>query len=61
MLWCLQSLAGLPKEMVVAAHGNFDSARCIETGEIVPVEEVKQAIFSKEEDGVPGWLKLSQK
>jgi NAD-dependent deacetylase sirtuin 2 len=34
----LENLAGLPKDMVVAAHGNFDSAKCIETGQPVPVD-----------------------
>eukprot|EP00285_Hemiselmis_virescens_P004816 CAMPEP_0173411998 /NCGR_PEP_ID=MMETSP1356-20130122/78488_1 /TAXON_ID=77927 ORGANISM="Hemiselmis virescens, Strain PCC157" /NCGR_SAMPLE_ID=MMETSP1356 /ASSEMBLY_ACC=CAM_ASM_000847 /LENGTH=328 /DNA_ID=CAMNT_0014373833 /DNA_START=189 /DNA_END=1171 /DNA_ORIENTATION=- len=52
----LETQAGLPKEKLVAAHGNFDSARCIETGEMVPIEEVKEAIFSDEEEG--GWKAL---
>jgi NAD-dependent SIR2 family protein deacetylase len=25
----LESQAGIPKEKIVAAHGNFDGARCI--------------------------------
>ena len=29
---------------IVAAHGNFDSAHCIETGEQVPMEELRAAI-----------------
>eukprot|EP00996_Jenningsia_fusiforme_P001278 NODE_2170_length_1272_cov_36.791496_g1697_i1.p1 GENE.NODE_2170_length_1272_cov_36.791496_g1697_i1~~NODE_2170_length_1272_cov_36.791496_g1697_i1.p1 ORF type:complete len:372 (-),score=78.89 NODE_2170_length_1272_cov_36.791496_g1697_i1:156-1184(-) len=38
----LETLAGLPKSKVVAAHGNFDSASCISTGESIPIEEVKE-------------------
>mmetsp|Transcript_126567 Transcript_126567/g.253038 ORF Transcript_126567/g.253038 Transcript_126567/m.253038 type:complete len:325 (+) Transcript_126567:100-1074(+) len=41
----LESLAGLPKEMIVAAHGNFDGATCHGTGRAVPPEEVKQAVM----------------
>jgi NAD-dependent deacetylase sirtuin 2 len=52
----LESQAGLPKEMCVAAHGNFDGATCISTGEAVPVEEVKDAIFS--DDPGSGWEAL---
>lgn len=29
----LEHLAGLPKDRIVAAHGNFDSAHCIECSE----------------------------
>ena len=35
--------AGTPKESVVAAHGNFDSATCVATGAAVPIEEVRAA------------------
>eukprot|EP00282_Hemiselmis_andersenii_P030761 CAMPEP_0169456886 /NCGR_PEP_ID=MMETSP1042-20121227/16588_1 /TAXON_ID=464988 /ORGANISM="Hemiselmis andersenii, Strain CCMP1180" /LENGTH=344 /DNA_ID=CAMNT_0009569131 /DNA_START=44 /DNA_END=1075 /DNA_ORIENTATION=- len=52
----LETLAGLPKDKLVAAHGNFDSATCIETGEQVPIEEVKEAVFSDEEES--GWRSL---
>eukprot|EP00996_Jenningsia_fusiforme_P000961 NODE_1876_length_1373_cov_23.436556_g1697_i0.p1 GENE.NODE_1876_length_1373_cov_23.436556_g1697_i0~~NODE_1876_length_1373_cov_23.436556_g1697_i0.p1 ORF type:complete len:403 (-),score=101.91 NODE_1876_length_1373_cov_23.436556_g1697_i0:164-1285(-) len=37
----LETLAGLPKSKVVAAHGNFDSASCIATKEPVPIEIAK--------------------
>jgi hypothetical protein len=47
----LETLAGLPKEKMVAAHGNFDSAHCVSTGEPVPVDEVREAILAGEE----GW------
>uniref|UniRef100_A0A7S0RTZ3 Deacetylase sirtuin-type domain-containing protein n=1 Tax=Chlamydomonas leiostraca TaxID=1034604 RepID=A0A7S0RTZ3_9CHLO len=40
----LEQLAGLPKDMVVAAHGNFDSAACIECEEEYPPEWVKAKI-----------------
>lgn len=42
----LESLAGIPMEKVVAAHGNFDSATCVETGKSVPIEDVKAAYMS---------------
>ena len=54
----LESIAGLDKSMVVAAHGNFDSAHCIETGKPVDVEEVKEAILNGE-DGPRGWRALA--
>eukprot|EP01047_Picozoa_sp_COSAG01_P000614 COSAG01_NODE_12_length_41732_cov_160.472964_8_plen_388_part_00 len=56
----LENLAGLPKDMVVAAHGNFDSAKCIETGQPVPVDEVRDAILAGE-DGEGGWQALRAK
>jgi NAD-dependent deacetylase sirtuin 2 len=40
----LESAAGISKELIVAAHGNFDSAHCIETGVEVPIAEVTEAI-----------------
>ena len=39
----LETEAGLPKDKVVAAHGNFDAATCISTGEKVPEEGEQQA------------------
>lgn len=47
----LEHQAGLPKDAVVAAHGNFDSARCIRCGRRHSVEHVRQAVFSS--DGNP--------
>ncbi len=44
----LESAAGLPKEMIVAAHGNFDAAHVVGTGQPIDVEEVKRAIFEGE-------------
>ena len=41
----LEAAAGLPKEMVVAAHGNFDEAHVVGTGARVDVTELKRAIF----------------
>merc|ERR1711879_462987 len=41
--------AGLPKEQLVAAHGNFDSATCLATSEAVPVDEVRQAVMASKE------------
>lgn len=49
----LESVAGIPKDRIVAAHGNFDSAHCVETGAEVPVAEVREAIMKGEEEG--GW------
>lgn len=52
----LESLAGLPTHKLVAAHGNFDSATCIDTGEKVPIDEVEKAIF----DDKYGWKTLKK-
>ncbi|KAH8066094.1 sirtuin-like protein [Aureococcus anophagefferens] len=46
----LETAAGLPPDRVVAAHGNFDGATCIDTGAPVAVSEVKAAV-----DGASGW------
>ena len=42
----LEAEAGIPKDKIVAAHGNFDSATCIDTGEKVPIDEVRAAIMA---------------
>ncbi len=47
----LEHQAGLPKETVVAAHGNFDSAHCIRCGRPHSVEHVRAAVFAG--DGNP--------
>lgn len=56
----LENLAGLPKDMIVAAHGNFDSAKCIETQQPVPVEEVREAILHGE-TGECGWQAMRER
>lgn len=54
MVPCLQNIdslehqAGLPRDAVVAAHGNFDSARCIRCGQPHSVEHVRRAVFAGE-------------
>ena len=53
----LESSAGLPREMVVAAHGNFDGATCVETGLPVPIAECRDAIAA----GEPGWRALAER
>lgn len=55
----LECLAGLPKEKLVAAHGNFDGAHVIDTYplEEVDIGEVKAAIDQGEE----GWQALRKK
>jgi len=53
----LETTAGLPKELVVAAHGNFDSATCIASGQKVSTEEVREAVM----DGEDACNALSQK
>jgi hypothetical protein len=53
-----QAEAGLPKDKVVAAHGNFDSATCISTGQPVPIEEVREAIMGEDRDG---WQRLRER
>mmetsp|Transcript_7071 Transcript_7071/g.19396 ORF Transcript_7071/g.19396 Transcript_7071/m.19396 type:complete len:307 (-) Transcript_7071:186-1106(-) len=45
----LESLAGLPKEKVVAAHGNFDTASCTTDGRQVSTEEMRQAVMNGED------------
>lgn len=42
----LESSAGLPVDKIVAAHGNFDTATCLDTGVNVDVTEVKHALLS---------------
>lgn len=54
----LETEAGVPRDKVVAAHGNFDSATCIDTGKKVPVSELKEAIF---DDSEASWKKLEEK
>jgi len=44
----LEACAGVPPDRVVAAHGNFDSATCIDTGEKVDVVEVRDAVLAGE-------------
>lgn len=56
----LEAETGLPKEKIIAAHGNFDGATCIKTGAKVPVEEMKRAIIVGEE-GEEGWAALRDK
>jgi NAD+-dependent protein deacetylase sirtuin 2 len=53
----LEGIAGLDKSLIVAAHGNFDSATCIDTGKKVDPDEVKEAILA----GEPGWSKMNKK
>ncbi|GFH21624.1 deacetylase sirtuin-type domain-containing protein, partial [Haematococcus lacustris] len=42
----LESVAGLPAEAVVAAHGNFDSASCIDCGRPHPIDWVKAQLLA---------------
>uniref|UniRef100_A0A7S3K0N6 Deacetylase sirtuin-type domain-containing protein n=1 Tax=Aureoumbra lagunensis TaxID=44058 RepID=A0A7S3K0N6_9STRA len=53
----LETAAGVPAEKIVAAHGNFDSATCITTGEPVPINQVKDAVLS----GPQGWINLKNR
>ena len=53
----LERIAGLDPSLIVAAHGNFDTATCIDTGDKVDTEEVKEAILLGEE----GWKKMNNK
>jgi len=46
----LETRAGLPADVVIAAHGNFDTATCIDTGLKVPMEDVRTALFA-DDDG----------
>ena len=56
----LEAAAGLPADLIVAAHGNFDRCSCIETGAEVDVEEVRAAI-AHGKDGPQGWLAMSER
>lgn len=49
------AVPGIPAEQLVAAHGNFDTARCLKTGRPVPVEELAEAV----RDGT--WEQLRRK
>jgi len=53
----LESAAGLSAERLVAAHGNFDSARVVGGGPAVDPEEVRAAVNEGEE----GWRQLNAK
>ena len=44
----------------MAAPGNFDSAHCIDTGEPVPLEQLRTAIQAGKE-GPGGWLELAER
>ena len=56
----LETIAGLDPSRVIAAHGNFDSAKCIETGKTVDMAEVREAILTGEE-GPRGWRALTER
>ena len=53
----LESIAGLNPELIVAAHGNFDTATCINTGKKVDSDEVRTSILLGEE----GWKEMNTK
>jgi len=53
----LESIAGVPAEKIVAAHGNFDTAKQIDTGKLVDVDEVREAILA----GESGWRSMVEK
>ncbi len=53
----LETAAGLPKEMVVAAHGNFDSAHVVGRDDVeVPIEEVRAAAMGEDD-----WASLNER
>ena len=53
----LENEAGINKELIVAAHGNFDTASTIKGKHTINPEEVKTSIMEGEE----GWKRMSQK
>ena len=57
----LETAAGLPPDMIVAAHGNMDSASCIDTGAPVPVDEVRKALLLQHGSGQHGMDALRAK
>ena len=40
----LEAKAGIPEEKIVAAHGNFDGANCINCGAVFPMSDMHEAI-----------------
>jgi len=55
----LETAAGLSSEKVIAAHGNFDGARCLKAGKEVPIAEFKEAVRKGDAEG--GWRDLNKK
>lgn len=53
----LEQIAGIDKSLVIAAHGNFDTATCVDTEEKVDPEEVKNSIL----EGEKGWNRMNKK
>ena len=53
----LERISGLNPELIVAAHGTFDSATCIDTGKKVDSDEVRSSIL----DGQEGWSAMNTK
>lgn len=53
----LEAEAGIPADKLVACHGNFDTATCIDTGKRVAIAEVREAIMAGEE----GWRAMNAK
>jgi len=53
----LERMAGINPELIIPAHGNFDSATCIKTGKKVDINEVKESIMA----GENGWKKMNKK
>ena len=41
----LEAQAGIPADKVIAAHGNFDTARCIACRSEAPLESVKASVM----------------
>lgn len=46
----LERAAGVPGDAVVAAHGNFDGATCVDTGAAVDVAAFEEALFAGDMD-----------
>ena len=53
----LEVETGIPADKLVACHGNFDTATCIDTGNRVAIAEVREAIMAGEE----GWRAMNAK
>ena len=53
----LENEAGIDKELIVASHGNFDTASTIKGKHKINPEEVKTSIMEGEE----GWKRMRQK
>ena len=56
----LEAVAGLPAERLVAAHGNFDSAKCIACSQKADMAHFKECALAGEVRPPPPWPRTPQ-